>query len=182
MKKTLITISIIVGILALCVGIYNLNDFLNQPSEDEIEEAQKQIEKEFATAEIDMPEDKKLDLNETFPSDMSEYRMQNFIHQMSHQKVASNLKWGTYQITQERVNRLLEVAKLNRENYKEGRAYVDILTRWSQGDFSTAVLDHNFIWSLQGGNIGEATRLLTSIEEQKFIEEHFKNINADTQE
>lgn len=175
MKKTLIVISVIVVILALGVGIYYFNNFLNQPSEEEIAAAQEQIEKEFTTSENDMPDDEKLDLNKTFSDDMPEHRIQSIIHSMSHQKVKAEQKWGQYQITQERVARLLEVAKLNRDTYGEGEHYVNILTKLSTGDFSNAVLDHNFIWSLQGGNIGEATDLMTSVEEQKYIEQYFKN-------
>ncbi|PYF08948.1 DUF6241 domain-containing protein [Ureibacillus chungkukjangi] len=174
MKKTLIIFFIIVGVLAIGVGVYYLSKYLNEPSEEEILDAQEQIEEEFKTAEVDMPEDDKLDLKIRFPDDLAESNIQDIIHGMSHQKVAAEQKWGEYQITQERVERLLEVAILNKEKYISGDAYVSILEKWVQGDFSNAVLDHNYIWSLQGGNVGEATRLLTPVEEKAYIESHFK--------
>lgn len=175
MKKLFITLSSILIVIALGVGIYNLEKILNKPSEEEIEAAKKQIEKEFKTAENEMAKDEKLNLIENFPDDLKESQMQSIIHGMSHQKVRADTKWGEYQITQERVNRLLEVAKLNETNYKHGYAYIDILEKWSKGDFSQADKDHNTIWEIQGGTIGEATGLLSPIEEQEYIERHFNN-------
>lgn len=177
MKKTLMVISISVGVLALGVGIFYSNNYLNQPSEEEIQEAQEQIEETFKMAEDDMPEEEQVSLKEFFPDDMSEDRMQTVLHSMSHQKVRAEEKWGQLQITQERVERLLEVAKLNENNeeYKHGKSYVAILERWATGDFSKSVHAHNFIWELQGGTVGEAIGLMSPVEEKAYIEKYFKN-------
>lgn len=175
MKKSFITISIIVGILAFGAGIYNLGKIFNQPSEEEIQEARQQIEKEFNTAEAELPEDEQLNLSERFPDNLKESQIQEIIHGMSHQKVEAEAKWGEYQITQERVERLLEVAILNEAAYQHGKTYVTILEKWAKGDFSTADKDHNAIWQILGGTVGEATGLLSPVEEQEYIERHFKN-------
>ena len=39
-------------------------------------------------------------------------------------------------------------------------------------DFSQVDQDHNTVWRLQGGTIGEATGILTPKEEQAYIESH----------
>ena len=109
-----------------------------------------------------------------FPVDMSEEEIQYAIHHMSHQKVKSNKKWGHLQITPERIQRLIEVVQANEREYGHSSLYINILNRWNENDFSSAVSDHNKIWKLQGGNIGEAKRLLTSKEEKEYIEKYFK--------
>ncbi|MCD8502771.1 MAG: DUF6241 domain-containing protein [Bacillaceae bacterium] len=106
---------------------------------------------------------------------MSEHLLQNDIHWMSHQKVSAKQKWGAMLITEERIDRLLEVATKNKETYKHSEIYIDILTRWQGGDFSQADLDHNAIWRLQGGTVGAATGLLMPEQEKAYIEKHFRD-------
>ncbi|MEK5331878.1 DUF6241 domain-containing protein [Lysinibacillus sp. FSL W8-0992] len=95
---------------------------------------------------------------------------------MSHQKVEAKVKWGHTQIAQEKVERLLAVCKMN--DYKYNDLYISILERWSKGDFSNAVDEHNSIWEMQGGdestNSGKATRLLSPVEEQAYIENNLE--------
>ncbi|MDG5789853.1 DUF6241 domain-containing protein [Evansella sp. AB-P1] len=112
-----------------------------------------------------------IEVAEVFPMIMSEGAVQNAIHHMSHQKVFAKEKWGHIQITDERINRLLEVIDYN--SYSHEELYRQILERWAIGDFSQAVEDHNSIWRLQNGTIGKATRLLTEEEEKEYIMKHF---------
>ncbi|OZM58351.1 hypothetical protein CIB95_01920 [Lottiidibacillus patelloidae] len=100
--------------------------------------------------------------------------MQNYIHWLSHQKVKADMKWGELQITTERIERLIEVVEANNYNYKYEEMYLEILNAWKNNDFSQADKEHNFIWELQGGTLGEATGLLTEEEEQAFIKLHFE--------
>ncbi len=136
-------------------------------------------EKQEEEAPISMSEEgivvekEDIPLDEKFPIDMRESSMQNYIHWMSHQKVSAKQKWGAMLVTEERVERLLEVALENEQNYQHSNVYIDILSRWQKGDFSKADLDHNAIWELQGGTIGKATGLLTEEEELAYIEKHF---------
>lgn len=109
-----------------------------------------------------------------FPLNMREEEMQYAIHYMSHQKVKADKKWGHLQIIPERIERLIEVVQANEQEYDYSRVYIDILNRWKKNDFSSAVSDHNKIWKLQGGNIGEAKRLLSSKEEKEYIEKYFE--------
>ncbi|WP_246938546.1 DUF6241 domain-containing protein [Bacillus pinisoli] len=124
------------------------------------------------TLSINIVDDAKR-VEEIFPLEMQEYQIQNAIHFMSHQKVKADEKWGAIQITPERIRRLLVIVEHNQSNYKHSKLYIDILNRWLQGNFSSADDDHNSIWKLQNGNIGEATGVLTADEERKFIEKHF---------
>lgn len=109
-----------------------------------------------------------------FPMDMNEGTVQIAIHQMSHQKVKSDKKWGALQITDDRIWRLIEVIEFNRSEYKHAELYLRILHRWAEGDFSQADDDHNAIWELQGGTIGKATGLISAEEEEKYIKKHFE--------
>ncbi|WP_053075072.1 DUF6241 domain-containing protein [Ornithinibacillus californiensis] len=93
---------------------------------------------------------------------------QEYIHGMSHQKVAAEEKWGYYQITPDRVYWLLEGLDVVNLQHKE--TYKSILEKWANGDFSSADKDHNAIWALQGGTIGEATGILSPEEEKAFME------------
>ncbi len=46
-----------------------------------------------------------------------------------------------------------------------------IINRWEKGDFSQTVEEHNFLWSLQGGDTGKATERLSPEEEKQYIKE-----------
>ncbi|WP_342441602.1 DUF6241 domain-containing protein [Lysinibacillus sp. FSL K6-0057] len=112
-----------------------------------------------------------------YPDNLIEDKINEAIHSMSHQKVQSGAQWGHEQITQEKVDRLLAVCKMN--DYEHNDLYIPILERWSKGDFSNAVDDHNKIWKLQQGGgeeaLGKATRLSTPEEEGYYIKEYFEN-------
>ena len=176
-KRKLIGVSILTIIFASGIGIYYMGQLPNKPTEEEIAKAKEEIELGFKATEKELVEkhgEVINDVNVRFPDDMTELEMKNAIHGLSHQKVKSedNAKWGYIRMTEERVNRLLEVAKLNEKKWElNGELYVDILARWSRGDFSRADIDHNAIWVIQGGNVGRATGLLSPWEEKKFIEE-----------
>jgi hypothetical protein len=112
-------------------------------------------------------------IEEDFPMDMSELAVQNAIHHMSHQKVEADKKWGVLPLTEERVDRLLEVVQHNRNDYKHGSVYEEILLKWQNKNFTRVDDDHNTIWELQDGSVGRATGILSAKEEQEFIEEKF---------
>jgi len=124
---------------------------------------------------IEIDEGDKIDVDKQFPMDMSETGIQNFIHQMTHQKIVAenDEKWGMIPMTEERIVRLLDVAEKNKANYKGANTYIRILTRWYNGDFSEIDVEHNIIWSMQGGNVGRATGILSYEEEIQYIEQNF---------
>lgn len=114
-------------------------------------------------------------IEDDFPLDMSELAVQNAIHHMSHQKVEADKKWGVLPLTEDRVDRLLEVVQHNRNDYKHGSVYEEILLKWQNKNFTNVDDDHNAIWELQDGSVGRATGILSPKEEQEFIEEKFSN-------
>ena len=96
-----------------------------------------------------------------------EKNIQNYIHWMSHQKVVADKKWTHYHLTEERVNWLLE--KVKEGDFVHKSLYIDILERWKEGDFSRADKDHNSIWTIQKGTVGEATGVFTVKQEEAYL-------------
>ncbi|WP_216830753.1 DUF6241 domain-containing protein [Alkalihalobacterium elongatum] len=165
--------------LLIAVGLYAFTSLSNEASTEDIgstgttesPEESEQVEQDNEEPIVgDIPSAE--EVAEEFPLDLSEYEVQKAIHHMSHQKVAANKKWGHKRITEERIERLIEVVEAN--NYTYRNTYLDILKRWKAGDFRQAVEDHNRIWRIQGGTVGEATRLFTEKEEAEYIKKHFK--------
>lgn len=101
-------------------------------------------------------------------SDLTDDEILKYIHGMSHQKVIAKEKWIHYEMTSERIQFLISVVKSG--SYENGELYLDILNRWAEGDFSRADKDHNAIWNVQGGTIGEATGVMSPEEEQQYLE------------
>jgi hypothetical protein len=97
---------------------------------------------------------------------LSENLIQQYIHAMSHQKVEAKEKWSFFEITDERIDFLLNQLEVNQ--YENERLYMEILSSWKEGDFSNAVSQHNAVWDLQEGSIGKATGLLSPKEEEAF--------------
>lgn len=170
MKKTTKATIIIAITLAVIGGAYGYVQFTEQVNEPTPEEQKAAIEKTIEHVEKTSEE---IALEEKYPDDLEDYKMLYAIHTMSHQKVEANVKWGHEQITQAKVDRLLAIAKKDVNGYVNKELYVKILKRWSEGDFSKVVDEHNKIWELEGGNdesSGKATRLLSPEEEQAYIE------------
>ncbi|MBV7509293.1 hypothetical protein KW850_29395 [Bacillus sp. sid0103] len=108
-----------------------------------------------------------------FPFSMNENSVQQAIHNMSHQKVLADKKWGALPLTVERVKRLLQVVEANKKEYENGDLYLNILRSWDKGNFDSVVINHNAIWSLQGGTVGKAFGVASPEEEMEFIQENY---------
>lgn len=129
---------------------------------------------------LQIDEKNKQPVEKEFPMNMSEYDIQVVIHAMSHQKVKAEDKWTSILMTPERVNRLLEVVSVKVQRFeKNGPLYLEILQRWASGDFSKVDQDHNAIWQLQGGTVGQATWILTEQQEEDFIAEQLTKSEED---
>jgi hypothetical protein len=113
-------------------------------------------------------------IEEEIPNDMSEDEVMAVIHQMSHQKVISDKKWGAVPLTHERVNQLIRVIEEHRSDFSNSKVLLDILHRWAKEDFSSVDDDHNQVWNLQGGTVGKAVGISSVDEEREFIEKNFK--------
>lgn len=175
-KKIIWTFMIVIA--ALIIGfIYIIyTDF--SPSEQPVTEESTDTDTETPQEEEEEPVllDEKEDENKnpfhtiTKQEEVTEVMMRDFIHKMSHQKIYAEAKWGLIEITDERINWLLESVDKTKKPLEEKAEYKKILERWAEGDFSHAVEDHNTVWRMQGGNIGEALRLLSKEEEEDYLE------------
>ncbi|WP_226038060.1 DUF6241 domain-containing protein [Aquibacillus saliphilus] len=141
-------------------------------TEEEMEEIQEEQE------EIQASIDENFE-NDSTPTDqlkkyetMSENSILQEVHKMTHQKVLADKKWGTVEITKERVEKLYTVVK-NRDDLEHDALLLDSLSPWVEGDFDNAVEVHNRIWTIQNGSVGKASRLLTPEEEQEYIKKNF---------
>lgn len=157
--------------MAIIGGIFGYIKFTEQPSPEEEKAALGYVEEAFNDPDAPLTENEKF--KALYPDSLDEYTVQNKIHNMSHQKVQAEEKWGHEQITKPKVDRLLEVVKANETNYEHEATYIKILERWADGDFSNAVEDHNAVWKLQEGTIGEAYRLMSPVEEWRYIQQYF---------
>ena len=178
------TILIVIAAIVLGFGIYGSTSFIGSkevkgPTEKEEKEvvtepvttaAEGVGEEENGESEVETASAVKTE----FPLEMAEEEIQNTIHAMSHSKVYAVEKWTHLEPNQERIDRLLDVIESNQDGLNESDLYMEILKRWQAGDFSQAVSDHNEIWKLQGGTIGEATRLLSKEEEGEYRKTNFE--------
>lgn len=95
---------------------------------------------------------------------LPEHEVQTMIHSMSHDKTISDYQFGLIPMAPERIARLIDIVETNYDEYEHADLYLDILNRWYVGDFTVADKDHNAIWELQGGEIGEATGVVDTVE------------------
>lgn len=92
--------------------------------------------------------------------EMSEKKIQVYIHHMTHSHVEAQPKWGNVPSSPDNIENLLTIVQTNQDEYKFSEYYVEVLEKWKEGDFSNAVDVHNTIWKWHGGTVGEATGLL----------------------
>jgi len=86
-----------------------------------------------------------------------EFKVYDDMHKMANTKVVADAIWGTLDMDEERINKLIiEVLKSDFDDKKELEA---ILTNWKKGDFTHCVDEHNYFWSKLNGSVGEATGL-----------------------
>jgi preprotein translocase subunit SecF len=175
LKKYIITTAalliVMIGAVYLVInkghfgGVSKTNGHITVTKTEE-KAAKTEMKKEFETA---TPKGKMPDYE-----NMSENELIQEVHGMTHQKVKAEQKWGSSQITKDKVLKLYDVVK--NKDFKDQNAkdmLLEILKPWTQGDFSNAVTAHNMIWKYQDGTVGEATRLLTASEEKDYIKHNF---------
>ncbi len=97
--------------------------------------------------------------------------IQTALHEMAHQKTKADQKWGYIFITQERIESLLEI--INSNDVAQKSTYVDILERWKLGKYEKVDADHNKIWKLQSGNLGEGKGVMSEKEQKELINQVF---------
>lgn len=174
MKNKKVIIPLVTVLLVIVVFF-----IFNQPKKESLTIKENTVTPEdgdgdgVAVPVIIIDEERKISIEEEFPSAMPEHAVQSAIHGMSHQKVHAEDKWGFLPMTQERIERLIVVVEANKKSYNNPETYLKILNRWSKSDFSHADFDHNLIWDLQDGTVGRAYGTLSIEEERDFIKKHF---------
>ncbi|MEH7492242.1 DUF6241 domain-containing protein [Neobacillus niacini] len=102
----------------------------------------------------------------------SEEDVLEILHNMTHQKVRSEEKWGFVHINE--VN-LLAVKNVLLENpsFNQNIDMLSIVTDWLNNDFSNIVAEHNSIWKIKNGSVGKAYGILSTSEEATLVKEQF---------
>ncbi|MCM3690790.1 DUF6241 domain-containing protein [Neobacillus niacini] len=102
----------------------------------------------------------------------SENDISEILHNMTHQKVRSEEKWGFVQMTEVNLLAVKEALKKNPE-FNQNIDYLGIVTEWLNNDFSNIVAEHNTIWKMNKGTVGKAYGILSPSEEQALVKEQF---------
>ncbi|MER2174602.1 MAG: DUF6241 domain-containing protein [Carnobacterium sp.] len=94
------------------------------------------------------------------------------MHDMTHQKVYAEDDHYDMEASIQGINGLLSILDLT--NFEDENYYREVLTTWKEGDFSNAVEVHNKMVTDQGRPEDVAERLLTTEEEQEFVQINFR--------
>lgn len=174
-KRIVWSLSVVAIISVFYVGFTFYKDFTQDTGDQQRHnlnnEEQEQIANTNDTNDQHNEEKKTNPFNQKIQqAQLSDKHIRNYIHKMSHQKITADAKWGFYLITNERIDWLLDGLEKTDEELKNKDIYKDILKRWRAGDFSKVDQDHNAIWRLQDGTIGQAEGIMSEEEEKKYIE------------
>jgi len=84
------------------------------------------------------------------------------MHRMINTKIISEdgQVWGKEEITPVKCDELID--EVSKGNFKDKEKLLGFLARWKVRDFSEAVTEHNYIWSVLGGTTGKATSNATA--------------------
>lgn len=169
--KIAVTVFLIILAIVLTAGIiyFIYTDYGNTAGNEQTESS---VDPDGEIQRL-LETDKKIEFDETETAEgkPSEWKFSDDIHKMTHQKVKAQVKWGSLEITEERINNMLTTAEESVYQYKD--FYIETLSAWQRGDFTNAVQVHNVIWKSQDGSIGIATGLLTEREEMEYKAQHF---------
>jgi hypothetical protein len=169
MKKFVALFAILMGIFI--IGWIGFNYILTKESTDKVMDTSKTIivkdsRLKNALALID---DEKLIL--PINENSSEIEVIEVLHEMTHQKVKAEEKWGNVPMHPKTIDRVYQI--INNSNFERKEHLLDIVEKWRMGDFSSADIDHNYFWTIEHGTVGKANGLFTIEEEIQYIKEHF---------
>jgi hypothetical protein len=102
----------------------------------------------------------------------SEKDIADILHNMTHQKVRSEDKWGFVQITEVNLLALKEVLQEN-PAFNQNIDMLTIVTGWLNNHFGNVVAEHNLIWNTKNGSVGKAYGILSPSEEAALVKEQF---------
>ena len=166
-KKTIISLAVILFLGGVVVGgnWYLKKDIKDEKvvaSEEEILKGNSTHSKKISGAQTE--------LLITHSSSQSE--IMAVMHQMTHQKIQANEKWGATPMIQENIDLVYDIIEAN--DFQEKDILMPIISRWKDGNFNQVDNDHNAIWKLQGGSIGKAYGIMSEEEERWFVIKNFK--------
>ncbi|WP_424236919.1 DUF6241 domain-containing protein [Bhargavaea ginsengi] len=170
MKKKGILIAALALLAVATLVIYQTRFSYSQPEEvltqDEFIETFEETE---ALMEIDGLD--RTGVNGNSP----EEKILEIMHQMTHQKIAADQKWGAIPMTTRNIEQIESIVSSSKKirSPQAKKQLIQMIAKWENGDFSEADEDHNYIWKLQKGTLGKARGLLSKEEELLFIEEWF---------
>jgi hypothetical protein len=101
----------------------------------------------------------------------SEIEVIDVLHEMTHQKVEAEEKWGNVPMHPKTIDRVYQI--INNSNFERKHHLLEIVGKWRMGDFSSADIDHNYFWTIKHGTVGKAVGLFTIEEEIEYIKKHF---------
>lgn len=162
-KRTIISISIIFVILVSMTAIY-LYDMKH--GDVEVDRGATELLDNYGESKGQAAEATEL-------SEWNDKKIQDVLHKMTHQKVVAKEKWGAIEMTEEHIKTVSEIVEQNKNTLHSYNAYRKVLDKWLKGDFEAIDDDHNAIWSLQGGTVGEALGIASKQEEAEFIKMQF---------
>ncbi|MDM5154933.1 PRK06770 family protein [Bacillus sp. DX1.1] len=180
MKTLLKTLGVLAGMVALGVALtYGMLHFFDYKKSTTKKTSSLSSAAVLANSEVKAEDAKMMD-NGNYSLPNSEFNtnftwkdteVQIALHEMAHQKVKADQKWGFIMITQERIESLLGIVKTSNMNHKN--TYMEILERWKQGKYETVDDDHNAIWKLQSGNLGEGKGVMSPEEQKELVQKVF---------
>ncbi|WP_051317077.1 DUF6241 domain-containing protein [Ectobacillus panaciterrae] len=180
-KKFAIWTSLSIGVLA--AGGYGVNSYISnwekgqgikqvkEVAADQTEE--KKMEVKSAPTPTPQPELQPQPVQapapEPQPQKATDADIQSRMHEMTHQKVIADQRWGYIPMTPENIDTTIKLVEYSKDSLEHYDFYMVALNKWKAGDFSNCVTVHNQLWKWQGGELGKATRLATAQEEQAYI-------------
>ncbi|WP_050632333.1 DUF6241 domain-containing protein [Bacillus andreraoultii] len=166
-----LSILVFVGVLVIGGGVlFGSLAFMDAKSNEPIEEPKEEVVKAESLENVSHSEIRERVSSKRKQAYVDELDFMQTIHEMTHQKVEADQKWGLTPITEQQIDKMLRT--LDREDYANEEFYREALTAWKNGDFSNAVEVHNTIWEWQDGTLGKATGLLTPEEEEEYLKEN----------
>jgi Family of unknown function (DUF6241) len=170
-KKKYLFIAYIIAFLVVVSSLTTYSFLTTSPERikaDEKKSTEEVSKKVEGDTSVNTGESNENPFNEEVAIPLAETVLQQYIHAMSHQKVEAEEKWSFYKMTDDRIQFLLD--QLEVEDYEHEDLYRTILLKWQEDDLSSVDDDHNEIWNLQGGTVGEATGILTNEEENQYLQ------------
>ncbi|MCL6571501.1 MAG: DUF6241 domain-containing protein [Bacillus sp. (in: Bacteria)] len=101
----------------------------------------------------------------------SQLEVIDVMHNMTHQKVKAEEKWGATPMIPDTINQVYDIVQNSQFERKDD--LLAILAKWKGGHFREIDIDHNYFWIYKGGTVGKAYGVMSNSEEETFIMNNF---------